>query len=73
MRASDRADRSSAVDTDHDDVVEVDLLALGKFVERHRVAALDGHTDLLVLCPVKVFLDELGDAGAFRSGANRRS
>ena len=56
----DRADRPTAVDTDHVDVVEVDLLALRKFVERHRIAALDRDTDLHVPCAVEILLDELG-------------
>ena len=33
LAGEDRADRTTAVDTDHDDVVKVDLLALGKLVE----------------------------------------
>jgi len=60
LAGKDRADRSTAVDADHDDVVKVDLLALGEFIEPHGIAALDGDTDLLVLCTVKVLLDELG-------------
>ena len=55
-----RADRATAVDTDHDDIVEVDLLAFCQFVQSHHVAAFDGHPDFHVLGPVKVFLDELG-------------
>ena len=58
LRARNRADRTTAVDTDHDNVVKVDLLALGKLIERHRVASLHGDTDLLDLCTVKVFLDK---------------
>ena len=49
LPGKDRAHRPSAVDTDHDDVVKVDLLALGEFIEPHGIAALDRDTDLLVL------------------------
>ena len=73
LAGEDRADRTTAVDTDHDDVVEVDLLALGKFIECHRVAALDRHTELHVLGAVKVFLDESWAEGGYRSGVIRRS
>jgi len=56
----DRADRSTTVDTDEEDVVKIDLLPLGKFVERHGIAALDRDTDLHVCGAVHVLLDELG-------------
>ena len=49
LAGEDRADRATAVDTDHDDIVKVDLLALCKLVESHHVAALDRDTDLHVL------------------------
>ncbi|OPX68538.1 MAG: hypothetical protein A4E38_01770 [Methanoregulaceae archaeon PtaB.Bin108] len=55
----DWAHRSSTVDADHDDVVEVDLLALGKFVERHRIAALHRDTEFHGLGAIKEFLDKL--------------
>ena len=58
LAGKDRADRTTAVDTDHDDIVKVDLLALGKFIECHCIATLDRDTDLLDLCTVKVFLDQ---------------
>jgi len=60
LPGGNRRDRASAVHPDHNDIVEVDLLALGKFVHRHHVAALDGHRDLHILGPVKILLDELG-------------
>ena len=59
LSCGDRADRTTAVDADHDDIVKVDLLSLGKLIECHRVASLDGDTDLHVACAVEVFLDEL--------------
>ena len=49
LPGKNRADRSAAVDTNHDDVVRVDLLALGQLVHYHRIAALDGDTDFHVL------------------------
>jgi len=55
-----RADRASAIDTDHDDIIKIHLLTLGEFIERHHVAALDCDTDLHVPCPIVEFLDELG-------------
>ncbi len=42
----DRADRTTAVHADHDDVVQVDLLPLRQLVEAHHIAALDGDPDL---------------------------
>ena len=59
LPGSDRRDSPPAVHPDHDDVVQVDLLALGKLIEPHHVAALDRHRDLRVACTVKVLLDEL--------------
>ena len=56
----DRGYGTPAVHPDHDDVVKVDLLALGKLVEAHGIAALDGNPSLLVIRAVEVFLHELG-------------
>ena len=54
-----RRDRTTAVQTNHDNVVHVDLVTLCKLVHCFCVTALAGNCDLDFLCTAEVLLDEL--------------
>jgi len=60
LSGGDGTDTASTVHPDHDEVVEIYLLAFTQFIEPHHIAALHNHCDLHVFCAVEIFLYQLG-------------
>ena len=58
LAGKDRADRSTAVDPDHDDIIEVNLFALGQLVEGHCVASFDRDAELHILGAFEILVDQ---------------